>query len=125
MKKEKFSININASAKKVWQVLWSDATYRKWTSAFTEGISEGSYAVSDWKQGSKIQFLGSPSGDGMFGIISELKPFEKMAFSHQGELKNFKEQPPKEGSAVPHRPGALTYCVPRLHLASWHNRFAR
>src|SRR4051794_34232958 len=59
MKKEKFSINIKASAKKVWQVLWSDATYRQWTSAF----SEGSYAVSDWKQGSKIQFL-SPNGDG-------------------------------------------------------------
>ena len=93
MKKEKFSVNINASAKKVWQVLWSDSTYRQWTSAF----SEGSYAVSDWKQGSKIQFL-SPNGDGMFAIISENKPFERMVFSHQGELKNFKEQPPKEGS---------------------------
>jgi uncharacterized protein YndB with AHSA1/START domain len=92
MKKEKFSVSINASAKKVWQVLWSDATYRQWTSAF----SEGSYAVSDWKQGSKIQFL-SPNGDGMFAIISEIKPFQLMAFSHLGEIKNFKEQPPKEG----------------------------
>ena len=98
MKKEKFSISIKASAKKVWQVLWSDSTYRQWTKVFSEGISEeGSYAVSDWKQGSKIQFLGS-NGDGMYAIISELKPFERMAFTHQGELKNFKEQPPKEGS---------------------------
>jgi uncharacterized protein YndB with AHSA1/START domain len=97
MKKEKFSINIKASAKKVWQVLWSDATYRQWTKIFSEGISDGSYAVSDWKQGSKIQFISS-SGDGMFAIISELKPYERMAFSHQGEVKNFKEQPPKEGA---------------------------
>jgi uncharacterized protein YndB with AHSA1/START domain len=88
MKKVTFSISINATAKKVWQVLWSDSTYRQWTTPF----SEGSYAVSDWKQGSKIQFLG-PSGDGMFSIIEESKPFEKMVFNHQGELKNFKEQP--------------------------------
>lgn len=88
MKKVNFSVNIKASAKKVWQVLWSDSTYRKWTNAF----GEGSYAVSDWKQGSSIHFL-SPKGDGIFSVIEEIKPFERMVFSHQGELKNFKEQP--------------------------------
>lgn len=88
MKKVNFSISISASAKKVWQVLWSDSTYRSWTGAF----QEGSYAVSDWKQGSSIQFL-SPSGDGMFSVIQESMPFERMAFKHLGVLKNFKEQP--------------------------------
>jgi len=34
MKKINFNIEIDASAQKVWQVLWSDSTYRKWTSAF-------------------------------------------------------------------------------------------
>ena len=42
MEKLHFSVNINASKEKVWQTLWDDTTYRKWTSAF----SETSYAVS-------------------------------------------------------------------------------
>lgn len=88
MTKLNFTININAPAAKVWQVLWSDSTYRKWTSAF----QEGSYAVSDWNEGSKIQFL-TPEGDGMFSIITESKPKKLMAFKHLGIVKKFKEQP--------------------------------
>ena len=53
VKKIQFSIDINAPKEKVWHVLWNDAIYRKWTSVF----SEGSKAVSDWKEGSKIHFL--------------------------------------------------------------------
>ena len=54
MKNMNFDISINAPREKVWEVLWDDASYRKWTSAF----SEGSYAVTDnWKKGSKILFL--------------------------------------------------------------------
>jgi uncharacterized protein YndB with AHSA1/START domain len=94
MKKENFSVSISASAKKVWQVLWSDATYRQWTSAF----SEGSYAVSDWKEGSKIQFL-SPGGEGMFSVIEVLRPYERMVFSHLGVIKDFKEQPETKETA--------------------------
>ena len=83
-----FTTNIKAPAAKVWQVLWDDSTYRQWTRAF----QEGSYAVSDWKEGSKIHFL-SPNGDGMFGIIAENKSKEFMAFRHLGEVKKFEEQP--------------------------------
>lgn len=88
MKDLEFSIIINASANKVWQVLWYDTTYRKWTSAF----HEGSYAVSDWKEGSRVHFL-SPNGNGMYSMISECKENELMAFKHLGEIKNFEEQP--------------------------------
>lgn len=88
MTKLDFNLVINASAAKVWQVLWTDSTYRKWTSAF----NEGSYAVSDWKEGSKIQFL-TPDGGGMHSIIAENKPNEYMAFKHLGVIKNFEEQP--------------------------------
>lgn len=83
-----FNLSIKASPKKLWQVLWNDTTYRKWTSAF----HEGSYAVSEWKEGSKIQFL-SPGGNGMFSLITECKPNELMAFKHLGEIKNYEEQP--------------------------------
>jgi hypothetical protein len=89
MQKLQFNVNINASREKVWKVLWDDASYRKWTSAFMEG----SYALSSWKEGSRVHFL-SPNGDGMFSEISKMTPNEYMEFRHLGEMKNGKEQPP-------------------------------
>src|SRR3989337_938248 len=88
MKRLNFSTTINAPKEKVWKVLWDDATYRKWTSAF----GEGSYAVSEWKEGSKILFL-APGGDGMFSSIARLVPNEYMSFAHLGVVKEGKEQP--------------------------------
>lgn len=79
----KFQVEINAPREKVWRTLWDDDTYREWTSAF----SEGSYAESDWKEGSKIKFLG-PGGDGMHSVIEKLVPNEQMKFKHNGEIKN-------------------------------------
>ncbi len=62
------TITINAPLEKVWNILWDDATYRKWTSAF----QEGSHAVSDWKQGSPIRFLGPGGQEGMYSVIETL-----------------------------------------------------
>lgn len=87
MKQITFSTTINAPAEKVWFCLWNKANYINWTSVF----SEGSHAISDWNKGSKIHFL-SPEGDGMYAIISELIPNEKITFLHQGEVKNHVEQ---------------------------------
>jgi hypothetical protein len=78
----KFQVDINAPREKVWRTLWDDDTYRKWTSAF----SEGSYAESDWKEGSKIRFLG-PDGGGMHSVIDTLVINEQMKFRHMGEIK--------------------------------------
>lgn len=88
MKEEKFEIEINATAQKVWQILWDDNTYMQWTTAFCIG----SYAKSDWKQGSKIHFL-SPGGKGMYSKIALLEPNKKMVFEHIGEIIDNKEQP--------------------------------
>lgn len=87
MTKIEFSIRINAPKEKVWAALWNDASYRKWTSVF----SEGSYADSDWEEGSKIKFL-TPSGEGMYGIIQKKVPYKQMVFEHQGEIKNGVEE---------------------------------
>ena len=83
-----FKIRIKATPEKIWSVLWEDETYKKWTSAFCEG----SYAVSDWKEGDKIHFM-SPGGEGMNSIIEKKIPNEYMAFKHIGEIKDFKELP--------------------------------
>ena len=60
MKTLKFKIEINAPKEKVWNILWEDASYRKWTATFCEG----GYAVTDWKENSKALFL-TPNGEGM------------------------------------------------------------
>ena len=87
MKNLRFSIDINASPERVWNILWDDDTYRKWTSIF----NESSYAVSDWEEGSKIQFLSS-DGNGMFSIIDKKVPGEFMSFKHMGVVRNGEEQ---------------------------------
>lgn len=86
-----FTTSINASPEKVWKVLWDDTTYRQWTNVF----HEGSYALSSWKEGARVHFLG-PGGGGMFSEIAKLTPNEYMAFRHLGEMKNGKEQPQTE-----------------------------
>jgi uncharacterized protein YndB with AHSA1/START domain len=83
MEKLHFSIAINAAPEKIWSVLWNDDTYRKWTSAFTEG----SYAETDWKQGSKVLFLDG-KGQGMVSRIAVNKPNEYMSIEHLGEVKD-------------------------------------
>jgi hypothetical protein len=83
MEKLNFNILINAAPEKVWKVLWADDTYRKWTSAF----SEGSYAETDWKQGSKVLFLDG-NGQGMVSRIAVNKPNEYMSIEHLGEVKD-------------------------------------
>ena len=56
-----FSIDIAAPRDQVWRVLWDDASFRDWSSVF----AEGSYAVSDWNEGSQIQFIDPSSRSGM------------------------------------------------------------
>lgn len=84
MKKLTFSIQINTPKERIWNILWTDETYRAWTSVF----HEGSRAESDWKEGSKILFVGGDSGDGMVSKIARLIPNEYMSFQHLGEIKN-------------------------------------
>lgn len=84
MEKMNFSIDINAPKEKVWNVLWNDDSYRKWTRPF----AEGSYVKTDnWKEGSKVLFL-SPTGDGMVSKVASNKKNEFMSFEHLGVVKN-------------------------------------
>lgn len=85
-----FSTDINAPRETVWKVLWDDATYGEWTSVF----AEGSYAVSDWKEGSTIQFIDPGSRSGMSAVIEKKRPHEFMSFRHVAEIKDGQEQPP-------------------------------
>ena len=84
MQKMNFDVSINAPKEKVWDTLWEDASYRKWTSAF----SESSYAVTDdWKEGTKVLFMDG-QGCGMVSMVEVNRPYEYMSINHLGEIKN-------------------------------------
>lgn len=90
-----YSVTIRSTPAIVWQRLWNDDTYRKWTAAFMEG----SYAESSWEQGDKISFL-TPGGNGMFGVIENKVVNEQMTFRHLGEIKNGIEENKNWGNAT-------------------------
>ncbi len=69
--------------KKVWSVLWDKNSYPKWTSVF----AEGSDAITDWEEGSKVLFV-SGGGDGMVSRIETKRPNEFMRFEHMGVIKD-------------------------------------
>lgn len=83
MEKSSFEIEIDASREKVWAALWNDANYREWTAAFIAG----SYAESDWKEGSEIRFL-SPKHSGMLSRIVKMEENTVMVFGHEKEIIN-------------------------------------
>lgn len=123
----RFSTEINAPKDKVWSVLWNDPTYRKWTSVFTEG----SYAQSDWQQGSTIKFL-APDGNGMYSTIEQLVPNGVMSFKHLGVIKGGVEQPVNEetkkwSGAVERYPleerGAKTLLTVEMDMSEEHRDF--
>lgn len=91
MKKLKFSIQIDSTKENTWKALWDDKNYRNWTSVF----SEGSHAVSNWKEGSRVLFLDG-KGEGIFSEIEKLVPNTLMSFKHLGVVKEGKEQPATE-----------------------------
>jgi hypothetical protein len=88
-----FEIYVHATPEKIWDALWTDENFKKWTSAFCEG----SYVKSTWKQGDRIHFL-APNGNGMYSQITLLEPNKKMFFTHLGNIENFEELPIDENS---------------------------
>ncbi len=84
-----FSIHINAPKEKVWNTMLEDATYRKWTTAF----SPGSHYVGGWDEGSEIKFFGNdekgnPSTEGMYSRIKENRKHEFISIEHLGMIKD-------------------------------------
>ena len=94
MKQLHYEIDIHAPRMKVWDVLWDDKSYRDWSSAF----AKGSYAVSDWNEGSTVQFIDPASNAGMSAIIEKKMPGEFMCFKHVAEIRDGKERPYPAGA---------------------------
>jgi uncharacterized protein YndB with AHSA1/START domain len=82
MKKIEFSIEINATPDKVWEVIVGKKTYEQWAAPFFEG----STVDTDWKKGSKALFHDG-TGNGMISEIVESIPGKFLSIHHLGEVK--------------------------------------
>ncbi|KFF57975.1 hypothetical protein JF66_22095 [Cryobacterium sp. MLB-32] len=93
MENLRFSVDVDAPAQHVWNVMLDLDTYREWTGAF----HEGSTYEGGWNEGDEIRFLG-PSEDGtwsgLFGSIVENRHHEFVSIRYLGDVEN------REGPAV-------------------------
>ena len=85
-RKLKQSIEINAPKQKVWDTMLNDETYRQWTVAF----HEGSHAIGNWEEGSKMIFTDG-SGSGMLSRVKSHARNEELTLEHYGMMKDNKE----------------------------------
>lgn len=81
MEKQQFKTSINAPKEKIWNILWGQTTYPKWTAPF----AEGSRVETDWKKGSKAVFYDGEN-NGMVSTIAENIPNEFMSIKHVGTI---------------------------------------
>lgn len=88
MKKLQFKIEINTSAKKVYNTMLgidNIKTYEQWTAEF----NPTSTYEGNWDKGSKIYFVGTDENGKRGGMVSEIAdniPFEFVSIRHYGIL---------------------------------------
>lgn len=95
MKTLQFTKEIDATAQKVWDVLWNPETYSKWTSAFNPDDPDSGSMQTDWQVGGKTLFLGN-SGNGMVATIKSIDEPYELVFEHLGELIDGREDTTSE-----------------------------
>lgn len=92
-----FAITINAPKDKVWNTMLQDETFRLWAAAFNP--SGPTWYEGDWKQGSKIVFLGASEDGKVSGMVSRIKearPHEFISIEHLGVVEDGKEDTTSE-----------------------------
>ena len=77
-----FVIEISASAKRVWDILWSDETLRDWAGL----VDPGTYMVGRLEEGSTVQF-NSANGYGVTSLVAKLVPNEYILFKHSADTQ--------------------------------------
>jgi len=72
-----YKAEISAPAKKVWETMLQEETYKQWVS---KGWPGASYK-GKWAKGEKIRFIG-PDGGGTMAELVETKPYERILARH-------------------------------------------
>lgn len=81
METVEYSVLLHATKEKVWEKLWNEECYAKWTQFFDRQF----YIKSDWKVDGKTYFL-KDDKNGMVSTISSLDQPNEIIFQHLGTL---------------------------------------
>jgi uncharacterized protein YndB with AHSA1/START domain len=72
-----YKVVISAPAKKVWETMLQEETYKQWVAkSWPDSYYEGS-----WGEGEEIRFIG-PEGSGTLAELVEVKPYERVLARH-------------------------------------------
>jgi hypothetical protein len=97
MENLRLSVDVDAPAQHVWNVMLDLDTYREWTGSF----HEGSTYEGGWNAGDDIRFVGPNDNgtvNGLFGTIVANRLYEFVSVRYLGEIENSVEN--REGPAV-------------------------
>jgi uncharacterized protein YndB with AHSA1/START domain len=72
-----YKVVISAPAKKVWETMLQEDTYKQWVAKSWPN----SFYKGKWAKGEKIKFIG-PDGSGTLAEIAEAKPYERILARH-------------------------------------------
>ena len=75
---------INASAEKIWEVLWNEITYPEWTKSFGPGMK----LDTDWQVGGRTVFLDESGRNGMLSTIDKIEAPHEVIFKYIGVLRD-------------------------------------
>jgi uncharacterized protein YndB with AHSA1/START domain len=76
-----YKVVISAPAKKVWETMLQEETYKQWVAkSWPDSFYEGK-----WIKGEKIRFIG-PDGSGTLADLVEVKPYERIFARHVAVL---------------------------------------
>lgn len=77
MENLEYKIVISAPAKKVWETMLHEETYKQWVAkSWPDSFYEGK-----WNKGEQIRFIG-PDGSGTLAEIVEAKPYQRVFARH-------------------------------------------
>lgn len=79
MKILEFKTQINATPEKVWEVLFSQDSYKKWASA----MNEETYFEGNWEEGKIMKFLDSKN-NGMYNLVEKNMVNKELHMKHLG-----------------------------------------
>lgn len=79
MKLLHYQIQIDAPAEKVWEVLFTQDSNKRWPSA----LNENTYFEGNWEQGSTMRFL-DQENNGMYNLVVKNSHGIELAMKHLG-----------------------------------------
>lgn len=83
MREMKFSIQIQATKGTVWNILWSDVSFRDWANI----IDAGMYMDGRLEEGNQVQFISAANGYGVTSLVEKLRPEEFVAFRQMNDTQ--------------------------------------